>query len=139
MFSRFPPFPFALLVTLFMPWCAFAQTSSNSTAVTVNKEDAPQKVEITGKYEERRHDTASKIVVNRDEFLRFGDSNVSDVLKRLPGISSNGGQIRFRGLGNGYTQVLLNGEQTPPGFQIDSLSPDLIEKIEILEAPVTEK
>jgi outer membrane receptor protein involved in Fe transport len=58
-------------------------------------------------------------------------------LKRLPGVTIGGG-IRFRGLGNGYTSVLLNGDPAPPGFQIDSLPPDSIEKIEIVRSASAE-
>ena len=77
-------------------------------------------------------------MVTRDEILRYGDTNLSDVLKRLPGVSLGGGAIRFRGLGAGFTQILLNGEPAPPGFQIDNLPPDSIEKIEILRAASAE-
>jgi outer membrane receptor protein involved in Fe transport len=104
-----------------------------------NKPEAVQKVEINGAkgYDERRQDTASKIVVTQEEILRYGDTSIGDVLKRLPGVTvggvqGRGGAIRFRGLGNGYTQILLNGEPSPPGFSLDSLSPDLIERIEII-------
>ncbi len=44
----------------------------------------------------------------------------------------------MRGLGNGYTQILLDGERVPPGFSLDSLTPDQIERIEILRAPTAE-
>ena len=65
------------------------------------------------------------------------------MLKRLPGVTIQGrpgrdGAIRLRGLGNGYTQIMLDGERVPPGFSLDSLSPDQIERIEILRAPTAE-
>jgi outer membrane receptor protein involved in Fe transport len=104
-----------------------------------------QKVEVKGaaeSYDPRRDDTASKIVVNHDEIVKYGDTNVLDVLKRVPGVtvSSNGrgGEIRMRGLGAGYTQVLLNGERAPAGFDISSLSPDVIERVEVLRAASAE-
>ena len=98
-----------------------------------------QKVEVKGAaYNARRQDTASKTVIPHEEIIRFGDTSLADVLKRLPGVSVVGGSIQFRGLGNGYTQVLLNGEPTPSGFQIDSLPPDSIEKIEIVRAASAE-
>ena len=91
----------------------------------------------------RRDSTAAKIVVGRDEIERFGDSTVGDLLKRLPGVTvqgrpGRGGAIRMRGLGNGYTQILLDGERVAPGFSIDSLAPEQIERIEILRAPTAE-
>ncbi|MGL4605747.1 MAG: TonB-dependent receptor plug domain-containing protein, partial [Iodobacter sp.] len=66
-------------------------------------------------------------------------SSLADVMKRLPGISirgvqGRGGEIRMRGLGSGYTQILLNGDRAPPGFSLDSISPELIERIEIARA-----
>ena len=64
---------------------------------------------------------------------------MSDVLRRLPGITvSDSGDIRLRGLGNGYTQILVNGDPVAPGFSIDALSPELIERIELLRSPTVE-
>jgi len=104
-----------------------------------------QQVEVKGaaaSYDPRRDDTASKIVVNNEEIVKYGDTNVLDVLKRVPGVtisgSGRGGEIRMRGLGNGYTQVLINGERAPQGFDISSLSPDVIERIEVLRAASAE-
>jgi outer membrane receptor protein involved in Fe transport len=89
-------------------------------------------------YDPRRDDTASKIVVNHEEIIKYGDNNVMDVLKRLPGVTVSGANVRMRGLGNGYTQVLINGERAPAGFSIDSLAPDVIERIEVLRAASAE-
>lgn len=105
-----------------------------------------QKVEIKGAtatYDARRNDTATKIVVGQDEILRNGDTTIGDVLKRLPGVTvggvqGRGGDVRMRGLGSGYTQVLLNGEPSPAGFSLDSISPDMIERIEIMRAATAE-
>lgn len=95
-------------------------------------------MEVKGKaYDARRQDTASKTVITHEEIVRFGDTNLTDVLKRLPGVTIGGG-IRFRGLGNGYTSILLNGDPAPPGFQVDSLPPDSIEKIEIVRSASAE-
>jgi outer membrane receptor for ferrienterochelin and colicins len=49
-----------------------------------------------------------------------------------------GGPPRMRGLGGGFTQLLLDGQRLPPGFSLESLSPDQIERIEILRAPTAE-
>lgn len=93
------------------------------------------------RYDARRDDTASRIVVDREALQRHGDTDLLEALKRLPGASvSNGapgrpGTVSLRGLGAGYTQILLNGQRTPAGFSLDSLATDLIERIEILRAP----
>ena len=106
-----------------------------------------QKVEIKGaaaSYDPCRDDTASKTVVTSEEIQKYGDTSVNDVLKRVPGITvsgaagRSGGEIRMRGLGNGYTQILINGERAPAGFAIDSLAPDVIERIEVLRAASAE-
>ena len=93
--------------------------------------------------EVRRESTAAKIVIGREEIEKQGDATIAEVLKRLPGVTiggapGRGGAIRMRGLGNGYTQILLDGERMPPGFSVDQLTPEQVEKIEILRAPTAE-
>ncbi|MGV7211107.1 TonB-dependent receptor plug domain-containing protein [Oxalobacteraceae bacterium A2-2] len=94
--------------------------------------------------DERRNSIAGKQVYGREELDRNGDTNLGDILKRLPGVTMGGrpgrggGEIRMRGLGSGYTQVLLNGERPPAGFSMDSLSPDQVERIEVMRGPVAE-
>ncbi|MES3020649.1 MAG: TonB-dependent receptor [Pseudomonadota bacterium] len=98
-----------------------------------------QQVEVRANaYNARRDDTASKIVVNHDEILKYGDGNVLDVLKRLPGVTVSNGSVRMRGLGAGYTQVLLNGERMPAGFSLDQVAPELIERIEVMRSASAE-
>lgn len=85
---------------------------------------------------ERRDSTASKIIVTGEDLMRHGDASVAEALGRVPGVTvsgnaGRGGKIRMRGLGNGYTQILLNGEPTGAGFSIDSIAPGQIERIEI--------
>jgi outer membrane receptor for ferrienterochelin and colicins len=108
---------------------------------------APQRVEVTGTRqndnEERRQSTAAKIIVGRDEIERFGDSSLGDVLKRLPGVTiggnpGRGGAIRMRGLGSGYTQILLDGERVQGGLSLDAIDPEMVERIEILRGPTAE-
>lgn len=105
-----------------------------------------KRVEVTGSSNEtdqRRASTASKIIIGKEDIERFGDSSVSEVLKRLPGVTSGGrpgrgGDVRMRGMGGGYTQLLVNGERMPPGFSLDNLPPDQVERIEVLRAPTAE-
>ncbi len=96
-----------------------------------------------GDMDARRQSTAGKQVYGREELDRNGDTNLADILKRLPGVTiggrpGRGGEIRMRGLGSGYTQVLLNGERPPAGFSMDTLSPDQVERIEVMRGPVAE-
>nr|WP_223827357.1 TonB-dependent receptor [Undibacterium oligocarboniphilum] len=95
-----------------------------------------QTVEVAASASEnqRRDANVARLVVGREQLLQFGDTSLSDVLKRQPGVSVVGNELRLRGLGNGYTQILLNGDPVAPGFTIDSLSPELIERVEILRS-----
>jgi outer membrane receptor protein involved in Fe transport len=92
--------------------------------------------------EQRAQSTTTAIVVTRDEILRQGDGSLTDVLKRQPGITIDGGPgkpaIRMRGLGAGYVAILLNGLPAPGGFSLESIDPELVERIEILRAPTAE-
>jgi iron complex outermembrane receptor protein len=45
----------------------------------------------------------------------------------------------MRGLGAGYTQILINGDPAPQGFNLDQLSPSQIERIEVLRAPTADQ
>ncbi len=116
---------------------AAAKPAQGVTAVTINGSRADDT-------ESRRLSTAAKMVFGREELDRNGDSSVGEILKRLPGVTMGGppgrggGGARMRGLGNGYTQMLVNGERPPAGFSLESLSPDQVERIEVMRGPVAE-
>lgn len=103
---------------------------------------AEQRIEISAQpasdTELRRRDPVARTVVGRETLDQYGDIAVSDVLKRLPGVSLQGGSPRLRGLGTGYTLLLVNGEPAPPGFSLDNLSPGQVERIEITRGPSAE-
>lgn len=109
----------------------------------------PQRVEITGAQssdptvDERRRAVAGRIVIGREELDRMGDASLGDVLKRLPGVTmggppGRGSGPRMRGMGGGYTQILIDGQRVPPGFSLDTIPPEQIERIEVMRAPVAE-
>lgn len=87
----------------------------------------------------RRRAAVAKQIYGREELDRFGDSNVADVLKRLPGVSVQGNAPRMRGLGAGYTLILINGDPAPPGFQFDQLDPKQVERIEVTKGPTADQ
>ncbi len=105
-----------------------------------------EQLEITGKNtgtDERRNSTAATIVITREDIEQYGDSNLGDVMRRLPGVTSGGrpgrpGPPAMRGMGGGFTQILIDGQRIPPGFSIEQLSPDQVERIEIYRAPTAE-
>lgn len=121
--------------------------SAQKEANVDNSKASAQKVVITGDrgndMDQRRQASAAKLIFGREELDRNGDSNLGEVLKRLPGISiggrpGRGGEIRMRGMGAGYTQILINGERAPRGFNIESLPPDQVERIEVIRGTVAE-
>ncbi len=140
-----------LLAGVVLSWAtdsAWAQTPASATPSAASPASADLgQVEIRSNRnndtEVRRESSAAKIVIGREEIEKQGDATLGEVLKRLPGVTvqgapGRGGAIRMRGLGGGYTQILLDGERVPPGFSIDSLTPEQVEKIEIMRAPTAE-
>lgn len=120
---------------------AAASAAGTAPGQTMQAPEVAPQVEINAaaaRYQARRDDTASKIVVTHDEINKYGDTKLFDVLKRLPGLSVVDNEVRMRGLGGDYTQVLVDGEASPPGFSIDTLAPDAIERIEIMRAATAE-
>src|SRR5690349_4714575 len=105
-----------------------------AAALAAQAAPAQPVVEIkSARLDQRKEDTASTVVLTREELAANGDRTVADALRRLPGITiSDSAGIRMRGLGKGYTQVLLNGQPAPNGFSLDSLPPEVIERVEVL-------
>ncbi|WP_426103439.1 TonB-dependent receptor plug domain-containing protein [Massilia sp. TSP1-1-2] len=108
-----------------------------SCAAVAQSAPAPiQKVTIRAPngLDQRRDDTFARLSVTRDDIARYGDVNVAALLRRQPGIAVLNGEVRMRGMGAGYTQILIDGEAAPPGFAIDSLAPSMIERIDIMRS-----
>jgi outer membrane receptor for ferrienterochelin and colicins len=113
------------------PAPAAPAASAPSTSVTVQgRRD--------NEADERRHSVVGLTVIGRDELDAHGDISVLDVLARVAGVDIDGDMPRLRGLGGGYTQILLNGEPAPPGFSMDMLAPADIERIEVIKGPTAE-
>ncbi|WP_377152499.1 TonB-dependent receptor plug domain-containing protein [Roseateles sp. UC29_93] len=131
--------------------CALVCLSALAPATAVLAQDAPpglgneptsgkrlDRVEITGRNtdsELRRRAPVAKQIYGRDELDKYGDTSVADVLKRLPGVNVSDGAPRMRGLGSGYTLILINGDPAPPGFKLDQLDPAQVERIEVTKGP----
>jgi outer membrane receptor protein involved in Fe transport len=102
------------------------------------------RVEVqSARFDQRREETASTLVLSRAELAAQGDRTLGDALRRLPGItigtnSAGVSEIRMRGLGNGYTQVLLNGVAAPAGVTLDTLAPEQIERVDIVRSASAE-
>lgn len=88
-----------------------------------------------------------KTIISREEMLQYGDQSVNDALRRAAGIQMGGmgqgprggnGAMRFRG--GGAPVFLVNGEPIQGGPRggmsvVDSITPDMIERIEIVKQP----
>lgn len=104
------------------------QTSSESPSTK------SQQVEIKAKSEvelARKH-AAAKIVITNEELNRFGDTNITDAMKRVPGVTVVKGLMRLPGMNENYTQILVDGQ--PPRaftFNINDIPMSSIERVEI--------
>ncbi|MFN0184824.1 MAG: TonB-dependent receptor plug domain-containing protein [Aquabacterium sp.] len=132
----------AALALMAGPMVALAQDAPVQNDAPSPQPSSVQRVDIVGRQgatELRRAASVAKQIYGRDELDRFGDTNALDVLRRLPGVNVGAGGPRMRGLGAGYTQILINGDPAPQGFALDQLSPTQIERIEVLRAPTADQ
>ncbi len=86
-------------------------------------------------------------IVTRDEMLKYGDQSVNDALRRAagfqmptPGQGPRGGSGSMRFRGGGAPIFLINGEPVQGGPRggmsvVDSITPEMIERIEITKQP----
>ena len=89
----------------------------------------------------------AKTVVTRQEMLKYGDQSVNDALRRAagfqmptPGQGPRGGSGSMRFRGGGAPVFLINGEPVQGGPRggmsvIDSITPEMIDRIEITKQP----
>lgn len=143
-FSMRPTAQTALLLSLCAPMFAIGQDAVGvqTEPGTGNQPSVIQRVEIVAKQgstELRRAASVAKQIYGREELDRYGDTNTLDVLRRLPGVNVDSGGPRMRGLGAGYTQILINGDPAPQGFNLDQLSPSQIERIEVIKAATADQ
>lgn len=114
--------------------CALlAGFSSNIQAQNVEqKVQQAQQVEVKAKSasENAKRDASSKLVVENAELMRFGDTSITDAIKRVPGVIVNNGAIQLTGMGGQYTQILLDGEPLR-GTNIDHIPMSMIDRVEI--------
>jgi outer membrane receptor for ferrienterochelin and colicins len=123
------------------PWVAQAQDAGPGQADAAPSSTPPQRVDVTLRQtatDLRRAASVAKQIYGREELDKFGDTNVLDVMRRLPGVNIGAGGPRMRGLGAGFTQILINGDPAPPGFALDQLNPAQVERIEVLRAPTAD-
>lgn len=93
-------------------------------------------------YRNRADTIEPTLVYDLEYFQRFEPATVGDMLKRVPGAAFVGSDImeydgvQLRGLGGGYTQVLVNGKKMPGAgddrsFYVDRIPAEMVDHIEI--------
>jgi outer membrane receptor protein involved in Fe transport len=104
-------------------------------------------VVVTGDIGYRNHiDVPAPVLVYDQQFFaKFEPVSVGDQLRRVPGIAFVGdvGESvapEMRGLGNGYTQILVNGRSVPGigndrSVAVDRIPAEIIDRIEIIRSP----
>lgn len=108
-------------------------------------EEVQEVVVYATRYRDRTDDTAPVLSYDLEYFQKFEPNTVGDMLKRVPGVAFVGSDImeydgpQLRGLGGGYTQVLINGKKVPGAgddrsFWVDRIPAEMIERVEILRS-----
>ncbi|MBP6797519.1 MAG: TonB-dependent receptor [Luteimonas sp.] len=125
-----------------------AQTAAtDASAATASEPKELDAVVVQGEiaYRNRTDDIAPVLSYDLEYFQRFEPNTVGDMVKRLPGAAFVGSDImefdgvQLRGLGGGYTQVLINGKKVPGAgddrsFWIDRIPAEMVDRIEILRS-----
>lgn len=148
---RFPRFTVltAALVTCGGVWAADAEPPQTTEAPVANTLPTVTVKATRTSNQPRDISAVAKTIVTRDEMLKYGDQSISDTLRRAAGFQmpvmgqgprggGGAGGARFRG---GAAPVfLINGEPVQGGPRggmsiIDTITPDMIERIEITKQP----
>lgn len=131
----------AALLPVGVAWSQTATPDGSADATVPKQLDAiVVQGEIT--YRNRTTETAPTLLYDLEYFQRFEPSTVGDMLKRVPGVAFVGSDIMeydavaLRGMGGGYTQVLINGKKVPGAeddrsFYVDRIPAEMVDHIEI--------
>lgn len=93
----------------------------------------------------RREAPNAKVVIEGEQLNQFNDLSAGDAIRRLPGVTFPGvnrlREIKLRGIGKEYTQVLIDGRPLIDGdasrnFEVDRIPAAMIERIEITRSPL---
>ncbi|CAB1212356.1 TonB-dependent receptor plug domain-containing protein [Acinetobacter bouvetii] len=141
----------ALLTFMSSTWAADTTTTNGTTEQAAPVQTlATLKLEATpATAKDPDISAVAKTIVTREEMLQFGDQSVNDALRRAAGFQmptpgqgprGGGGASGMRFRGGGAPVFLINGEAVQGGPRggmsiVDSLTPDMIERIEITKQP----
>lgn len=109
-----------------------------------------EEIVIVGRqiYRNRTDTIAPELTFGQEFFQKFEPTSVGDQLKRVPGVSftSDIGEFdspALRGLGAGFTQILVNGRPIPGAGNdrsvfVDRIPAEIIDRIEIIRSPTAD-
>jgi outer membrane receptor protein involved in Fe transport len=127
--------------------------AAGEAAVPTSEElspDNPQSltdIVVTGRitYRNRTETVAPELTYDQEFFQKFEPTSVGDSLKRVPGVAfgSDIGEYdspALRGLGAGFTQILVNGRTIPGGGNdrtvfVDRIPAEIVDRIEVIRSP----
>jgi outer membrane receptor protein involved in Fe transport len=99
-------------------------------------------------YRNRTDTIAPELTFDQEFFQKFEPTSVGDQLKRVPGVSFSSDIGEFdspalRGLGAGFTQILVNGRPIPGAGNdrsvfVDRIPAEIIDRIEIIRSPTAD-
>lgn len=137
----------ALMLALVAPAALAQATAPDGSADAAGEPRQLDSVVVQGEitYRNRTTDTAPVLSYDLEYFQRFEPNTVGDMVKRLPGAAFVGSDImefdgvQLRGMGGGYTQVLINGKKVPGAgddrsFWVDRIPAEMVDRIEILRS-----
>ena len=149
----------ALLTFMSPTWAADSITNTTTGSApeqTASVQTAPVQTLATLKFEatpatakDPDISAVAKTIITREEMLQFGDQSINDALRRAAGFQmptpgrgprGGGGASGMRFRGGGAPVFLINGEAVQGGPRggmsvVDSITPDMIERIEITKQP----
>ncbi|MBY0573880.1 MAG: TonB-dependent receptor [Undibacterium sp.] len=108
------------------------ETTSNSKSQEKDVNTRIQQVDVKARSEAEnvKHLAAGKTIVTNEQLNRYGDSNIIDAMKHVPGVLVSDDSITLPGLSGAYTRLLVDGE-SPRGVSIKDLPLIMIDRVEI--------
>ena len=106
------------------------------------QQDQIEEISVIGEFvpDEKRSTDAVSNVVGTEQFIRSGDINVAESLKRVTGLSTVDGKFVYvRGLGERYSTTLLNGAILPSPEPINRVVPMDLFATSVLDSVLVQK
>jgi outer membrane receptor for ferrienterochelin and colicins len=138
----------AIISSHFALGAGFAFAQSPAPAETPEEEAVLLEAMVVSgeiQYRDRTDTTAPELVYDQEFFAKFEPVSVGDQLRRVPGVAftSDIGESdapQLRGLGQGFTQILVNGRPIPGAGNdrtvfVDRIPAEIIDRIEIVRSP----